>query len=277
MACHVCGCKRSSLQAVTGLAPSVQAQVAQHYSQLPTDAKLCSLCIHYCQPCPFFAAKPAATTVTAATSSTRSMTAAVSSAAAATSADTSSCTVSAATATGATAMTSAIATTTATTTSVTATTSGAVRKPKPDVPQQKGGRKKVLKCITVDQRVDKFGKYGLYNDHDVLRCKPCAKRVDHEREDSITHHILTDLHERNCAKHIANGVPYILAPAYEEHERQPPAATNCQPPTTTNHYQPPTANHQPPPTTTNCHQPAVANCQPATAANRQPPTATNHG
>ena len=183
MACHVCGCKCSSLQAVTDLAPSVQAQVAQHHSQLPTDAELCSLCIRYCQPCPFFAAKPAATPVTAATSSTSSMTAAVSSAAAttraatssctvsaataatATGAATSSCTVSAATATSETAMTSAIATTTATaTTSVTATTSGAVKKSKLDVPQQKGGRKKVSKCITVDQRVEKFGKYGLYNE-----------------------------------------------------------------------------------------------------------------
>ena len=70
------------------------------------------------------------------------------------------------------------------------------------------------KCIIVDQRVEKFGKYGLYNDHDVLRCKPC------EREDNITHHILKDLHDRNCAKHIANGAPYVLAPAHEELEER---------------------------------------------------------
>ena len=108
MACHICGCKCSSLQAVTDLAPSVQAPVVQHHSHLPADAELCSLRMRYCQPCPFFAAKPAATTVTSATSSTSSMTTATSasivSAAAATGAATSSCTVSAATATAATAM-----------------------------------------------------------------------------------------------------------------------------------------------------------------------------
>ena len=131
---YFCGCKRSSLQAVTHLAPFVQAQVAQRHSQLPTDANLCSLCIRSCPPCPFFVAKPAATTVTSATSSTSSMTAAASSstvsAAAATDAATTSGSVSAATATTATAMTPAIATTTTTaTTSVTATTFGAVKKP----------------------------------------------------------------------------------------------------------------------------------------------------
>eukprot|EP00670_Eutreptiella_braarudii_P001583 CAMPEP_0174300430 /NCGR_PEP_ID=MMETSP0809-20121228/58457_1 /TAXON_ID=73025 ORGANISM="Eutreptiella gymnastica-like, Strain CCMP1594" /NCGR_SAMPLE_ID=MMETSP0809 /ASSEMBLY_ACC=CAM_ASM_000658 /LENGTH=190 /DNA_ID=CAMNT_0015406003 /DNA_START=1319 /DNA_END=1891 /DNA_ORIENTATION=- len=190
MACPVCGCKRSSLQAVTDLAPSVQAQVAQHHSQLPTDAELCSLCIRYCQPCPFFAAKPAAATVTAATSSTSSMTAAVSSAAAATGAATSSCTVSASTATGAatssstvsaatatsaTATTIAVATTTATaTTSVTATTSGAVKKSKPDVPQQNGGRKKVSKCITVAERIEKFGLLCVFVLFVVVTCFGCA-------------------------------------------------------------------------------------------------------
>ena len=154
------GCKRSSLQAVIDLAPSVQAQVAQHHSQLPTDAELCSLFMGYCQPCPFFAAKPAATIVMVATSFTSSMVAAVSSAAVATGAATSSCTVLAGS--GATAMTSAIATITATTTtSVTATTSGAVKKSKLDVPQQKGGHKKVSKWITADQWVEKSGKYGL--------------------------------------------------------------------------------------------------------------------
>ena len=67
-------------------------------------------------------------------------------------------------------MTRAIATTTATaTTSVSATTSGAVKKSKLDVPQQKEGHQKVSKWITVDQRIEKFGKYGLYNDHDVLQ------------------------------------------------------------------------------------------------------------
>ena len=141
MTCHVCGCRRSLLQAVTNLAPSVRAQVAQYHSQLPTDAGLCSLCIRYCQPCqpcPFFAATPAATTltntgmVTSTTSCTSSTTIA-----------TSSCTVSAS-ATSATATTSGIATTTASvmattsaraTTSATTTnaTSGAVKKSKPDV------------------------------------------------------------------------------------------------------------------------------------------------
>ena len=80
------------------------------------------------------------------------------------------------------------------------------------------------KCITFDKRVEKFRKYGIYNDHDVLLCKPCAKRIDHEREDSITHHILTNLHERSCAKHIANRVPY--APPPPRVQEPPCARTN---------------------------------------------------
>ena len=97
MACHVCGCKGSSLQAVTDLAPSVRAQVAQHHSQLPMDVELCSLCIHYITVNPVRFLLPnllpqLEDNGTAATSS---------------------CTVSAST-TSATATTSAIATTTAT-------------------------------------------------------------------------------------------------------------------------------------------------------------------
>ena len=143
------------------------------------------------------------------------------SSAAATDAATNSGTILAATGTGATAMTIAIATTTATAaTFVTAATSRAVKKSKPYLPEQRGGRKKVSKCIIVDQCVEKFEKYGLYNDLDMLHCKPCAQRVDHEREDSITHHILRYLHHQNCAKHIANGAPYVLVRAYEEREER---------------------------------------------------------
>ena len=47
MACHICGCKRSRLQAVTG-------------SILNCQQMLCSLCIQSRQPCLFFAATPAA-------------------------------------------------------------------------------------------------------------------------------------------------------------------------------------------------------------------------
>ena len=75
---YLYGClSRSSLQAVRDLAPSVQSQVAQHHPELPAGAHVCSLCVRYAQPAPFFAAKPAAAntvTTATATSATNSTT-----------------------------------------------------------------------------------------------------------------------------------------------------------------------------------------------------------
>ena len=188
MACHVCGCMRSCLRAMANLAPFVRAQVAQHHSQLPTHAELCSLCrlstlsFFGCQTCRYNSDKHRHGDV--ATSSTSSTTAI-----------TSSCTISA-TATSATTTSSAIAMTTAiATTSVTATTSGTGAVTSPNEMyhnKEEDAKKKVSKRITVDQPAEKFGKYGLYNYHDTLCCKPCAKWVVHEREDNITHHIHRD-------------------------------------------------------------------------------------
>jgi hypothetical protein len=48
-----------------------------------------------------------------------------------------------------------------------------------------------MPSLTVDQRVEKFGKYGLYNNNGELYCKCCGKKVDQSREDSIRAHIVT--------------------------------------------------------------------------------------
>ena len=73
--------------------------------------------------------------------------------------------------------------------------------------------------MTVDDRA-KWGKYGLYNNNGLLFCKPCGKEGDYLRNDSIQHHILTDLHDCNCARHVRCGAPYVLAPGYEGYEER---------------------------------------------------------
>ena len=57
--------------------------------------------------------------------------------------------------------------------------SSAAKKTKPNQPKQPGKKKHVAKHMTVDQRVEKFGKYGLYNNKNLLMCKCCAKKVGH--------------------------------------------------------------------------------------------------
>ena len=58
----------------------------------------------------------------------------------------------------------------------------------------------MAKHVTVDQCVEKYGKYGLYNNNNLLMCKCCGKKVDHQQEDSIQTHITTPLHDQNCEK-----------------------------------------------------------------------------
>ena len=41
----------------------------------------------------------------------------------------------------------------------------------------------VLKKVTIAQRVEKYSKYGLYDNNGALYCKPCGKKVDETRED----------------------------------------------------------------------------------------------
>ena len=63
-------------------------------------------------------------------------------------------------------------------------------------PRQPGAWKHVAKKVTVDDRVAKWGKYALYSNNGLLFCKPCGKKVDYLRDESIQHHILTD--DCNC-------------------------------------------------------------------------------
>ena len=94
--------------------------------------------------------------------------------------------------------------------------SSAAKKTKPDQPKKPGEKKHVAKHVTVDQRVETCGKYGLYNNNNLLMCKCCGKKVDHHREDSIQSHITSPLHDQNCEKHIRASAPYVLAPGYED-------------------------------------------------------------
>ena len=53
----------------------------------------------------------------------------------------------------------------------------------------------VLKKVTIAQRVEKCGKYGLYDNNGRLYCKPRGKKMDETLEDSLMKHVV-------CAKHI---------------------------------------------------------------------------
>ena len=36
----------------------------------------------------------------------------------------------------------------------------------------------MLKTVTVAQRVEKYGKYGLYDNNGTLHCRPCGKKKE---------------------------------------------------------------------------------------------------
>ena len=44
------------------------------------------------------------------------------------------------------------------------------------------------------------GKYGLYDNNGRLYCKPCGKKMDETREDSLTRHVTAGIHDVACAK-----------------------------------------------------------------------------
>ena len=73
-----------------------------------------------------------------------------------------------------------------------------------------GGPRRMLKHVTVEQRVDKYKQYGLYNNDGALFCRPCGKRVDMHREDTIKDHIVSDLHESQVLKRVNAMYPYVF-------------------------------------------------------------------
>ena len=76
--------------------------------------------------------------------------------------------------------------------STSAKESGAQKVPaKPSRPDtlKKAKKPRVLKTVTIAQRVEKYGKYGLYDNNVKLYYiyyKPCGKKMDETREDSLT-------------------------------------------------------------------------------------------
>ena len=90
------------------------------------------------------------------------------------------------------------------------------KKPKPM--ERKSTPARVLKSTTVQNRVDKYGKYGLYENGGLLFCKPCGKKVDWNREDSIKDHIVAEKHENAVRVHTTCGAPYVLVAGYEQRQ-----------------------------------------------------------
>ena len=67
---------------------------------------------------------------------------------------------------------------------------------------KKAKQPRVLKNVTIAQRVKKSGKYGLYDNNGRLYCKPCGKKVDETQKGSLTKHVTSGIHDVLCAKHI---------------------------------------------------------------------------
>ena len=107
--------------------------------------------------------------------------------------------------------------------STSAKESGAQKKPaKPSRPDtlKKAKNPRVLKTVTIAQRVEKYGKYGLYDNNGKLYCKPCGKKMDETREASLTRHVISGIHDAACAKVIRAGAKLVLAPGYVEREEK---------------------------------------------------------
>ena len=145
--CSVCGSKGSTLTSTDDLDATQQAQFQEQHAENPTGSLLCTLCVRYLQPAPFFAKKTATLSVPGNNAGTNEG-------------------------------------------SVSSVLSAA-KNTKPDQPKKPGEKKHVAKHVTVDQRVEKYGKYGLYNNNNLLMCKCCGNKVDHQWESSIRSHITT--------------------------------------------------------------------------------------
>ena len=51
---------------------------------------------------------------------------------------------------------------------------------------KKAKQPRVLKNVTTAHRVEKYGKYGLYDNNGALSCKPCGKKMDATRMKHVT-------------------------------------------------------------------------------------------
>ena len=80
---------------------------------------------------------------------------------------------------------------------------------------------RVLKTVTIAQRVEKYGKYGLYGNNGKLYCKPCGKKMDETRGGALTRHVISEIHDATCAKVIRAGAKLVLAPRCAEREEKP--------------------------------------------------------
>ena len=83
---------------------------------------------------------------------------------------------------------------------------------------KKARNPRVLKNVTVAERVVKFGMYSLYDNNGKLYCKPCGKKMDETREDSLTKNVTSGFHDVACAKHTHASAKFALVPGYEQRE-----------------------------------------------------------
>ena len=73
---------------------------------------------------------------------------------------------------------------------------------------KKAKQPRVLKKVTIAQRVEKYGKYGLYDNNGALYCKPCGKKMDETWEDSLTKHVTSGIHDAACANYTHTGANF---------------------------------------------------------------------
>ena len=58
---------------------------------------------------------------------------------------------------------------------------------KPSCPEtlKRAEKLRVKRTVTIAQRVEKYGKHGLYDNNGKLYCKACGKKMNETREDSV--------------------------------------------------------------------------------------------
>ena len=83
---------------------------------------------------------------------------------------------------------------------------------------KKAKQPRVLKKVTIAQRDEKYIKYGLYDNNLALYYKPYGKKMDETREDSLTKHVTSRIHDAACANDIRAGAKFVLGAECDERE-----------------------------------------------------------
>ena len=203
MKCFYCPEKDASLVPWDSLSPSDQTFLRCKYPDAGQGA-VCNLCVRSARPSAFFSRRSSSTSSSAPQSwdsglqvpSAPRVVSGAATSLATESVESGVVELSASVAESSTAATGS-ATGSATDPPTASQSDGQKVRAKPSRPDtlKKAKQPRVLKNITVAQRVEKYGQYGLYNNNGRLYYKPCGKKMDETGEDSLTKHATSGIHD----------------------------------------------------------------------------------